>query len=140
MVAMKARVLRRTLLLLLAVVSAGGAIFGAYIFHEYGQAEKATRLSVLLNVRSALVGYARRHGRYPDSLWDAVPREHFLYDIKRMPLDYLADGRPYPLEGDTRVFCDRAALRYGFEVGWFEFREHDWTFHGGQEPDRKASP
>jgi len=137
---MKARAFRRNLLVLLAVVLVGCAVIGAYIYHDYGQAERATRLSALLNIRNPLVGYACRHGRYPDSLWDAVPRTHFLYDLEQMPLDYPAAGKAYPLEEDTPLFSDRAALRYGFEVGWFEFYEHDWTFHEGRKAGHNSSP
>jgi hypothetical protein len=126
-------VARRRLLLLLGIcVLPLACATGVRLFDDYGRAKKAARLSGLLNMRVVLVEFAQAHGRYPDSLWEAVPRECYLYELEQMPLDYLAAGKPYPLEGESPVFCDCAALRYGFDVGWFEFSQHDWSFHTGE--------
>jgi len=123
----------RRLLLLLAI---GGLIaaatVGLGVFAEYGRAEKAARLSGLMNVWKYLLDYARANGKYPGNLWEAVPEDLFRSELEVAPLEYIAAGKPYPLQGDSRVFCDRAARRYGFKVGWFDFSEHDWSFHEGE--------
>jgi len=129
---MKAMVLRRLLLLLAAGVLVMAAALALGVFEQYGRAERAARLSGLLNIRQRLVRYAEARGRYPESLWEAVPRNDYRHELGQMPLHYLAGGKPYPLEGDARVLCDRAARRYGFQVGWFEFTEDDWRFHEGE--------
>ncbi len=129
---MRAMALRRLLLLLATGALVVAAVLALGVFDQCGRAEKAARLSGLLGIRQRLVRYAEARGRYPECLWDAVPRNDYLHELGQMPLDYLAGGKPYPLEGDARVFRDRAARRYGFQVGWFEFTEHDWHFHEGE--------
>lgn len=125
--------MRRTLLLVLATSGLiAAAAVGVGVFVEYGKAEKAARLSELMNVRKYLLVYAQANAKYPDNLWEAVPEDLFRCELEVAPLDYVAAGKPYPLEADRGLFCDRVARRYGFEVGWFEFSEHDWSFHAGE--------
>jgi hypothetical protein len=105
---------------------------GAWLFAEYGKAEKSARLSTLLNIRKFIVDYAKANGKYPMDMWEAVPEEDFRSELEVAPLEYMGAGKPYPLQSDKKLFCDSAARRYGFEVGWFEFSEHDWSFHRGE--------
>ncbi len=131
-------------LILVATIGGGLAAVtgGVLLFASYGKAQKAARLSTLLNVSQCLENYARATGRYPESVWDAVPRESFAAAFEHAPIEYAARGRPYPLQGEKLVFSDKTAHRYGLAVGWFEFRQHDapphyWVFHEGK---RSAPP
>jgi len=87
-----------------------------------GRRELAWQLSTFHVLRHYLVERAKQEGRYPESMSDAVP-EGFLCGVDLSNLNYVARGKPYPLQGDGVVFCEKTPRSYGFQTGRLVFYE-----------------
>jgi len=109
-----------------------GAVFlGVQIYIGQGLAEKVARLSDLEILRWKLQCYAADHGSYPLRLEDAVEDKEFLRSLDPDGLVYVAGGQPFSPTALLRLFYEREPRRYGFNVGWFDFRTDSDTFHEG---------
>lgn len=133
---------RRIMRLVLAFVVSGILLcMAVYIWHSYGQSEKATRRTTLAVMGGHVVHYAQNTGRYPDRLRQALGEGQWpsVYSVDR--LRYVAAGQPYDDDPRKVLFFERSAQNYGFDRGYFVVHQLYVEFVSGEPPgDAGKSP
>lgn len=91
---------------------------GLLVWDSYGEANRSARRTTLGVMRSMLVSYAQKTGRYPDRLQEVV-REPDFPGAGMDAICYVAAGEPYHDARDRMLFYEKRARRYGFDRGYF---------------------
>jgi len=101
---------------------------GVFLWDVHGQGTKASHRSDLVFLREALLTIAKREGKYPLDLQEAIRSSDVSAYLDEHDLVYVASGKPYDPEGSQRLFYELKGRRYGFEVGSFMFYQDHWCF------------